>query len=231
MIDFDFNTPISYAKAIAYLPDPSTIRARVVQQFGAKRAPSLDQCRNLRAAYLESRKNSQGRCQERFGRNFKCSHPQTEENTIISINGIDTCKTCAALKRDVKQAERNRAEYIMRALREKQAKLDKARKQYEQAVAENAEPSRPLFPREVVAHVARLFMMEPSDLLGGVKRHSRYIDARATAAKILHNRGLSYPHIGRIMKRDHSTIINLLSKLDRYKARNPMIDHVLGIIT
>ena len=230
MIDFDHNTPISYAKAIAYLPDPSTIRARVVQQFGQKRAPSLDQCRNLRNAYLESRKSSQGRCQERFGRNFKCSHPQTEANTIITIDGIDTCKTCAALKRDVKQAERDRAEKVMRSLREKQAKLDKARAQYLEALAENVNPRRPLFPREVIADVASLFRITAEDITGG-DRHAHFIDARATVAKILHSRDLSYPHIGRILNRDHSTVINLLSKIERYKARNPMIDHVLGIIT
>ena len=230
MIDYENTTPISYAKALAYLPDPSTIRARVAQQFGAARAPSIDQCRGFRTAYLESRKPSGAKCQERYGRNFKCNHPQTEANTIITIDGIDTCKTCATLKRDVKQAERDRSENIMRQQRERQAKIEQTRAAYAEALATPLPPCRPLFPREVIDDVAQLFLMTADDIMGD-NRFARYVDARATVAKILHNRGLSYPHVGRIMGRDHSTIINLITRLDRYKARNPMVDHVLAIVS
>lgn len=230
MIDYDYTTPISYAKALAYLPCPSTIRSRVADQFGKARAPSVEQCQNLRLAYLGKKTARRARCQERYGRNFRCDHPQTEANTIITIDGIDTCKTCATLKRDVKQAERDRSENIMRQQRERQAKIEQTRAAYAEALATPLPPCRPLFPREVIDDVAQLFLMTADDILGD-NRFTRYVDARATVAKILHNRGLSYPHVGRIMGRDHSTIINLITRLDRYKARNPMVDHVLGIVS
>jgi Bacterial dnaA protein helix-turn-helix len=220
-------TPLNYAKQLAgYISDPSKVRAMTVNYWG--RGPSVDQCRNL----IEARRQPvrRARCQERFGRNFKCSHPQTEENTIITIDGIDTCKTCAKLKSSVKERERERAAAIMRAQREKNAKLEKARAEYIKALAEPAQPTRPLFPREVIADVERLFMLEPGSVVGG-NRLARYVEARATAAYILHSRGLSYPHVGRIMNRDHSTIINLIAKIDIYKARNPMVEHVLGIVS
>lgn len=228
MIDYTHTTPISYAKALSYLSDPSAIQAGVARQFGKARAPTIEQCRKLIAERNQPPRRA--RCQERYGRNFKCSHPQTEENTTITIDGIDTCKTCAALKRDVKQAERERAAKIMKTQREKNAKLDKARNEYMKALSEPHPPARPLFPRDVMADVERLFMLEAGSVQGDC-RLALYVDARATAAFIMHRRGLSYPHVGRIMGRDHSTIINLITKIEHYKARNPMVAHVLGIVS
>jgi hypothetical protein len=237
MIDFENTTPISYAKALAYLPDPSTIRSRVIDQFGKARAPSLDQCRNLRLAYLGQRTARQSRCQERYGRNFKCSHPQTEENTIITIDGIDTCKTCAKMKQEKdslqKQLEIELAAAKLKAHLEAQERIETARVLYEAALRDAAAAKEArvwMLGSEVIEIVAQLFMIKPDDIIAG-SRFERYVDARATVAQILRNRELSYARIGRIMKRDHSTIINLITKIEHYKARNPMIEHVLGIVT
>ena len=237
MIDYENTTPISYAKALAYLSDPSTIRARVAQQFGVARAPSIDQCRGFRTAYLESRKPSGAKCQERYGRNFKCNHPQTEENTTITIDGIDTCKTCAKLNQEKARLqsllEIEWASDKLKAHFEAQERIEAARARYEAALraADAAKAAQVrMIGSEVIKAVAQLFMIEPCEMIAD-NRFERYVDARATVAQILRNRGLSYTQIGRIMKRDHSTIINLIAKLDRYKARNPMVDHVLAIVT
>jgi chromosomal replication initiation ATPase DnaA len=45
----------------------------------------------------------------------------------------------------------------------------------------------------------------------GPSRTRATVEARREAARILRDRGLSLPHIGRILKRDHATVMNLLS--------------------
>jgi chromosomal replication initiation ATPase DnaA len=117
----------------------------------------------------------------------------------------------------------------MRQQRERDAKLAQARAVYEQALAKKIEPLHPLLPRDMVGQVAQLFMMTPHELMAG--RLKRHIDARATVIQILKRRNLSLMHIGRVMKRDHSTIASALDKMEIYKARNPMVGHVLEIIT
>ena len=64
MIDFDHSTPSSFARYLAsYVSDPSTIRARTIDQFG--RAPSVDECRAMREAHLSIRKQGERKMESR----------------------------------------------------------------------------------------------------------------------------------------------------------------------
>lgn len=82
------------------------------------------------------------------------------------------------------------------------------------------------FAREIVAQVAEMFGRTYDEMVGATKT-AYMVDARATAAAVLRRRGMSYPEIARHLQRDHTSVINLLDKLDRYQARNPMIERVL----
>lgn len=65
------------------------------------------------------------------------------------------------------------------------------------------------------------------DMILGLGRSSVLVDARVTCAAILRRRGLSYNAIGRLMKRDHSTLIHLIGKLDIYERRNPLVTEAI----
>jgi len=65
--------------------------------------------------------------------------------------------------------------------------------------------------RDDVLRVLVKYEMEYEDLLGKVKIQ-RYVDARAELSRILRRRGLSYPQIGKVINRDHTSIIHLVRK-------------------
>lgn len=88
-------------------------------------------------------------------------------------------------------------------------------------------PAKPqgstLFPAELVARVAAGFGLTHADIVGE-QRFGLIIDARATAAVLLRERGLSYPNVGKHLGgRDHSSIVNAVRKFPRYQERNRMV--------
>jgi len=97
-----------YAKALArYISDPSTIRARTLDHWG--RAPTVDQCRNLRHAQEETRNRFRKSCDKRATElvdrrlsdetKFQCGHPRTMENTELSGEN-EKCRKCQNAKRE-----------------------------------------------------------------------------------------------------------------------------------
>lgn len=234
MIDFNHTTPISYAKALAYLPDPSTIRARVAQQFGSARAPSIDQCRNLRAAYLESRKPSGARCQERFGRNFKCDHPQTEANTIIDIRGNDRCAQCEADRIEAKRKREADELEALKALAKRREEEERVRNEilarHRAELADLAQTSKidsMKLHTHLISDIAARFGLTLSDIRGG-QRNRIYVDARAVVAMALRARGNSYPMCAKYMGLQcHSSVIHLCETFPQRSARNPKLAEVL----
>lgn len=65
---------------------------------------------------------------------------------------------------------------------------------------------KPFFPLDVLTYVAAQAKLKLSDLQGR-KKTSTLVRARAVAAKVLSDRGFSYAHIGRLMKKHHTTIM------------------------
>lgn len=98
------------------------------------------------------------------------------------------------------------------------------------------EPARLLEPPEnpfaglystgarVIASVAHDFGLTPAHITG-LARDAVLIDARAVVVKVLKRWGRrSYPEIGRLMNRDHSTVIHSLQNFDIYARRNRMVE-------
>ena len=224
----EFNSPVQYARHLAsYISDPSTIRAHVKGEFG--RAPSVDIIRKIREDHLKSAKLFAGyRISEyRYRPVFKCGHPETEDNIVIGLNGIDKCRQCEEEKaRIAKAREANRREVLRRKLEQEKAVQEAARRvdmeKTLRTILETPPTNRPRLGTEVIRRVAEMFKMEPSDIIGK-DRHEIYIDARCAVALIMRERGLSYPQIGRCMERDHSTVINLTRKAAKRIERNPLI--------
>ena len=214
-------SPTSMANKLAtYITDPSTIRVRVLEYFG--RAPSLEQCRNLRESHL-AQQSKPTLCGERFAR-FNCGHDYTVENTVICVNGFDRCKTCADEKA-AKTAERAAKQKaidaaIQASLKERMTALQR---DHEARLRrrEEARLARVPFTSDALQRVADVFQIDVDDIKGP-RRTQGLVDARAVAAMLYRERGLSYPQIARAIGRtDHSTALNLLRTFDRRAKARP----------
>jgi hypothetical protein len=85
--------------------------------------------------------------------------------------------------------------------------------------------------RDIVAAVAMGFGLTYAETIGQA-RGTQHVCARAVAARILRERGNSFPQIGRYLgDRDHSTIINLLSKYEARIAKHPQMGVVYEQLT
>lgn len=220
----DFATPVSYAKHLAsYISDPSTIRAHVKTEWG--RAPSIDIIRKMMEEVRKPKRiEGYSLCESRYRPLFKCGHPETANNIVIGLNGIDKCKACedrkwrlAKQREDARQA-RIRVQLIRERM-EHEAKLAEIKETLAK-VAPPDGPKRKLIGNELIAEAARFFNLTHADVVGE-DRHSLFVDARCVVSLIMKERGLSFPQIGRFLKRDHSSIINLVRKAPERMARNP----------
>ena len=76
-------------------------------------------------------------------------------------------------------------------------------------------------PREknliIIDHIASDYGYDRHDILGK-RRFKVLVEIRYECIKLFRERGYSTPEIGRIMKRDHSTIVHALQKMARAEA-------------
>lgn len=220
----EHQSPVSYAKHLAtYLKDPSTIRAHVKTKYG--RAPSVDVIRKIQREIRKTeRVDGYQLCESRYRPHFKCGHPETEDNIVIGLNGIDKCKACEDAK--VRRAEEKEAArqarmraQLARERAEREAKRASIENLLERLIRKPA-PNRPRVGTALIQEAAAFFKITYDDIVGP-DRARIFIDARCVVAIIMRERGLSYPQIGRFLKRDHSTVINWIDKAAERMARNP----------
>ena len=77
-----------------------------------------------------------------------------------------------------------------------------------------------LFPYGVLEAVASTSGVTVAEITGPV-RTERCVRARDVVVAILRARGMSYPEIGKLLHRDHTTIMHAISRIDEMMARNP----------
>lgn len=73
---------------------------------------------------------------------------------------------------------------------------------------------------DVIDKASELFHVHRRDILGPY-RYNFLMPARFALCKALRERGLSYPHIGRILNRDHSTVIYAAGRAEDTMERDP----------
>ena len=206
MIDTDRMTPKTYAARLAgYIRDPSRVRVYTLREYG--RAPSLAECRRL----IQDRAPKPVR--GRYEMPFECGHPRVEANIYEHESGKEQCATCREkrLAADaIKRAERDRAKAAKAAARKGLA--------FKLAPIE----TDIAFSGDVIKYVADRFKIKPADIIGK-NRSQGFVCARAVVAYALRQRGKSYPWIGRLLNRDHSTIINLVDTFEDRAKRNPIM--------
>ena len=85
-------------------------------------------------------------------------------------------------------------------------------------------PKNGRLPLDVLKReIASIFEISVSDLVGKARRRP-LVWARAVLGRILHDRNLSYPTIGRVLGgRDHSTVINWIRNFDIYERLDPRV--------
>lgn len=86
---------------------------------------------------------------------------------------------------------------------------------------------KPFFPKEVIAFVGKLAGLTFDDMVGTARKRY-HVRARAVAVQVLAGRGLSLSAIGRLMKRDHSTICNLYHHFKKYYADDELAQAMLN---
>lgn len=215
MIDYDYSTPAAYAGRLArYVADPSTIRARTLDQYG--RAPSLDECRKLREAIIAKTTRPE--------KPWPCGHPRNDANTAWLTRDREGCLECYNAERaalTAKQKAREEAK-ALKAAAEKVKRESYAAKRLAKLKEHQArirlDPTNfegAHFVDELVASVAHAFMITP-DELRGMSRYPREVCARSVVMRILRDRGkLSLPAIGRVLDRDHSTVCHALNTWEK----------------
>lgn len=88
----------------------------------------------------------------------------------------------------------------------------------------------PPSPTALIRQVEQAFGLEPGTV-AGPDRKSESINARAVAATILRKRGRSLARVGEALGgRDHSTILNLIDKIDIYARRDKRVPLCLEML-
>lgn len=196
----DFTNPRSLAIHLSkYVTCPSTIVAGTANHFGKARAISLDQATRLVMAERKARERLK-KIAEHKGKDD--GHLDGED---YRPRGLVKVTPLALRPRDTTPAptpcqSRNTGKMWPDWYN------PRARKQ---------------IPSELIKAVGIDAGFNYQQMIGG-GRNGQFIAARSVVCKILRERGLSYPQIGRFLgKRDHSTVINAVAKFDYYCERYP----------
>lgn len=75
------------------------------------------------------------------------------------------------------------------------------------------------FATRLIEAVASYYHIRPADITGP-RRWSYFVEARSLVATTLRARGWYYPRIGRLMNRDHTSVLNLCKKIDIFCKRS-----------
>jgi chromosomal replication initiation ATPase DnaA len=105
-----------------------------------------------------------------------------------------------------------------------QTEVDNLRARYLTTISVSHIPASSI---ELLEDVAKAFGLQVTDLTG--RQRNKWLSyARVTAVCLLLQRGNSTPVVGRILgRRDHSTIISLRDRLERYRTECPLISEVM----
>lgn len=89
-------------------------------------------------------------------------------------------------------------------------------------------PQRSFFLSDLVQSVADDFGISYGELIGDM-RHKTFVDARSVVGAVLKERGWSYPRMARaIGRRDHSTAMNWLTRLEHRKRDSRLVSESLA---
>lgn len=213
-------TPLEYAANIArYIGDPSTIRARTLDFFG--RAPSVDQCANLRQAALDRVEQFRRECEARateladrqliHGDIFPCGHERSLENTF-HIGNREECRQCA---------DERRAQIVRRLKVASHRVTYMAPIEFNEPRPEDAIPADALPSRKVVLLAAALTGLRVEQIMA-TNRQRHIVRVRWAIMVALKSIGtMSTTQIGNIVGlTDHTTVLYALRQAEHLIKRD-----------
>ena len=90
-------------------------------------------------------------------------------------------------------------------------------------------PSHNVGADDVIRTVAQFYHISPADIRGG-QRNRLYVDARWVCAEALRRKGrLSFPAIGRLLNRDHTTVMHGCREFDNAASYRPEMKRALRL--
>lgn len=227
MID-EARSPIEYAERLArYINDPSTIRARTLNQFGS--APSIEKCRELRAAASVTNIIP---IEKRGVRPFKCGHDRSDDNCLLLESGNVVCRICdddrsARVERQVREAQARAAELEVQltALREANRRAEELRKQ----IDDESAPRRTFVStKDIIRLAANVAGITVAEMMGP-GRSTKFVQARFAVYLVSQERGLSTPEIGRrVGGRDHSSVLHGIARAKDMEKRDPEFARIMA---
>lgn len=168
-----------------------------------------------------------------LGAMWPCGHYRKPETTHRFGKAV-CCKVCrrSRIRRVVRAIAVNQAyqrrvreasQYVLSEARAEGKELTKAQRdlQVERVLAGNSSGKLPL---DVLKKGLANYFQQPVRTFTSHSRVRSCIHMRAVLIRILRERGLSYPTIGRIMGgRDHSSVINSFKNFDIYERQNSRV--------
>lgn len=147
---------------------------------------------------------------------WPCGHQKTWRNTQ-TVAGVSRCRECRRQRWDeqfVKIVNRKRIEAITERV------ANKATQSQPRMWPKWYKPQGPFFCGEMLESVAHDFDLTREAMIGP-SRDRLNVKARAVAAKILRQRGWSFPQIAKTLNRnDHSTIMHACNMFSIYAERD-----------
>lgn len=176
----------AYAERLArYISDPSTIRARTLEQYG--RAPTIDAIREMRAKWLEKVRSRKEVGYKSARKNDPKAMKEVPPEPANDEPPAEVVLALALAEPDDQPA-------------------------VEIVALPGLRYSTMLTPNDVI-EACSTAMGIPSDEIVGAARFKPIMEARMLAAAILRARGNSYPNIGRrIGGRDHTTALSAVRR-------------------
>jgi hypothetical protein len=219
----NYSTPLAMAQSLAYLPCPSTIRAHVQSHFG--RAPSIERCAAIRAAYVKERTpRRKPDTVDSYKLKFRCKHPTSADNIYVMSTGSQVCATC---KRD-REETASRAQlqrWMDREERERRARERKRLLELEVGIP----CGRSI--RQIIENAAELFEVDVDDITGPLRIKRFYIPRFAVCMAAA---AVNWPvvRIGRELGgRDHSTVSSAMKRGREMAARDPEFAHAVRLLS
>lgn len=202
--DYLPNSAASYAqRLVRYISDASTVRARVMEQYG--RAPAVDQIRGWRADWLALvASRADGRNGDDYDEEYGLDASNDDDFPGWAPAPILPARTA----KDIDHVP----EPVIAAVEPQPAQRP--------AAIPKPNFGRAITKREIMEQCAATCGVPLEDILGH-SRNRRLVHARQFTAAILRARGNSYPQIGAILDRDHSTIIHAVRSFFYVVAREP----------
>ncbi len=212
-------SPAHYTFQLArYMSDPSAIRAAARNHYGpTRRLPDCETIREQIAAHRAANKPKELRLNKRESMSL-------EPGMLEHSQEVARKHHAKASRRLLASLWRCHPEILSRLTNQRPAPEPVAPPP---AIKFEAPAIAPDIVHLIVREVADDLKITRDDIFGP-RKFDRFVAARYVLVTILRERGWSYPQMGKMLGRDHSSIVHLAKFGDKYRRKYPQIESTLS---